>query len=213
MPTNKLWLEHTERAAWESVEALRQKLAAAEERVARLAPASESWRVILEALDTAKQRHGIDKDSYSEIATCLVERLATREARLTELEAELERARRAEVVAGAALSARSYDAEPLDDRHAEPGESNARRFARLVARRSKLAPSPKQSPEALLRSIEHLLEELDDVPISESADAAIELGVVAMRLERLASRERRRARSEDAVSHRRRSADLDDDLD
>ena len=27
MPTNKLWTEHTERAAWQSVEALREKLA------------------------------------------------------------------------------------------------------------------------------------------------------------------------------------------
>jgi hypothetical protein len=41
MPTNKLWIEHTERAAWESVEALREKLLEADKRIERLAPPVE----------------------------------------------------------------------------------------------------------------------------------------------------------------------------
>ena len=37
MPTNKLWIEHTERAAWDSVEALRERLLKAESRLQALA--------------------------------------------------------------------------------------------------------------------------------------------------------------------------------
>jgi hypothetical protein len=37
VPTNKLWIEHTERAAWDSVAALRTELADAKKRLERLA--------------------------------------------------------------------------------------------------------------------------------------------------------------------------------
>ena len=41
MPTNKLWIEHTERAAWDSVEALRERLLKAESRLTALASGVE----------------------------------------------------------------------------------------------------------------------------------------------------------------------------
>ena len=47
MPTNKLWLEHTEKAAWESVQALREKLAEADKRMQRLAPQVNGWQSLL----------------------------------------------------------------------------------------------------------------------------------------------------------------------
>jgi len=53
MPVNKLWIEYTERAAWESVEALRKKLAEAEARIQRMAPSTSGWQELFDALDAA----------------------------------------------------------------------------------------------------------------------------------------------------------------
>ena len=75
MPTNKLWLEHTEHAAWQSVDALREKLALAEQRQARLAPPVEGWQSLLDALDRAKSEHGVAGDSYAAVLRALLERL------------------------------------------------------------------------------------------------------------------------------------------
>ena len=47
-------LEHTERAAWESVEALREKLVQADRRIERLAPPVEGWPELLATLDAVK---------------------------------------------------------------------------------------------------------------------------------------------------------------
>ena len=60
MPTNKLWLEQTERAAWESVEALREKLLAADKRIERLAPPVSGWAELLRALDAAREEHAFE---------------------------------------------------------------------------------------------------------------------------------------------------------
>jgi chromosome segregation ATPase len=195
MPTNKLWLEHTERAAWDSVEALRQKLAAAEDRIARLAPLNESWQAILGALDEARAKHGIEKESYAEIAAALVVRLAELEQRLSGLESELEHRRRAEDVASAAALSRGNDfgSRELDD--PRDRSDPARRFARLLAKRKRLSPAARRSADGLLRMVESLLEDFEELPLSEAGDLAVELGLVAMRLELLSRRERTRPRT------------------
>ena len=46
----------------------------------------------------------------------------------------------------------------------------------------------------MLRMLESLLEDLDELPLSEAGDVAVELGLVAMRLESLSRRERRQVR-------------------
>src|SRR5688572_11476943 len=53
MPTNKLWIEHTERAAWDSVEALRERLVKAEARLQALAPHVHQLPQLLDALEHA----------------------------------------------------------------------------------------------------------------------------------------------------------------
>ena len=194
MPTNKLWLEHTERAAWDSVEALRQKLAAAEDRIARLAPINESWQTILGALDEVRVKHGIDKESYAELATAMVRRLSDLEERLSSLEAELEHQKRAQVVASAAALSQTGDFERPDLDDPRDGHDPARRFARLLAKRKRLSAVSKRSADGLLRMLESLLEDLDELPLSEAGDVAVELGLVAMRLESLSRRERRHSR-------------------
>lgn len=79
MPTNKLWLEHTEKAAWESVQALREKLADAEKRLQRLAPPTGGWQPLLDAIDAAKIELGLSSDHYAELLGELV--TETRRAR------------------------------------------------------------------------------------------------------------------------------------
>jgi hypothetical protein len=85
MPTNKLWLEHTERAAWESVQALREKLKLAESRLRAMAPPVEGWERLLEALDAANEDLGLAKD-YAAIVRRLVERVQAAEARVAAYE-------------------------------------------------------------------------------------------------------------------------------
>jgi hypothetical protein len=72
MPTNKLWLEHTEKAAWESVQALREKLADAERRMQRLAPPTGGWQALLDALDAAKTELGLSAETYAQLLSELV---------------------------------------------------------------------------------------------------------------------------------------------
>ena len=64
MPTNKLWIEHTERAAWDSVEALRERLSKAESRLQALAAGVERVPELLDALEDAKQKHAPDAHGY-----------------------------------------------------------------------------------------------------------------------------------------------------
>src|SRR5688572_25587488 len=93
MPTNKLWIEHTERAAWQSVEALRDKLTELERRQARLAPPIEGWQALLDTIDALRAEHQLPGDGYAETLRRLVTELRQATARTRELESELARAR------------------------------------------------------------------------------------------------------------------------
>ena len=75
MPTNKLWIEHTERAAWQSVQALREKLAEAERRAERMAPPVQGWRELFAALDAARESHALGGETYAELLRSVLERL------------------------------------------------------------------------------------------------------------------------------------------
>ena len=81
MPTNKDWIEHTERAAWESVTALRRELAKAQKRVEALAPPVEGWPALLEVIDAAKEKHGVGGATYADVLRGLLEKLSVLEAR------------------------------------------------------------------------------------------------------------------------------------
>jgi hypothetical protein len=82
MPTNKLWIEHTERAAWDSVEALREKLAKAEERLQALMPNVDRVPQLLDVLQQAKLKHAESAQSHVEIVNRLLERLDSLQAEL-----------------------------------------------------------------------------------------------------------------------------------
>ncbi|HEY3496808.1 MAG TPA: hypothetical protein VGK73_19050 [Polyangiaceae bacterium] len=86
MPTNKLWIEHTERAAWQSVQALREKLAEAERREARLAPPATGWRELFEQLDALRAGEKLTGETYAELLQGVLARLNAAESRVRELE-------------------------------------------------------------------------------------------------------------------------------
>jgi hypothetical protein len=75
MPTSREWLEHTERAAWDTVQSLRKQIEEERERVRRLSPVKESWQHILELLDAAKAEHGIEAEGYAALVETLTEEL------------------------------------------------------------------------------------------------------------------------------------------
>jgi len=190
MPTNKLWLEHTERAAWESVEALREKLAAAEKRIERLAPPAEGWHELLGTLDELREERGLEGKSYAELMRALDERATRARASAEELEAELTRERmKRSVLEPASPRARASDDElpesilgDDDDYEAGPGAQ----FLRSLWRRHRahLRETTRATPDGLVLAIESEVDRLAEVDETELAEAALSLAVLAMRLER-----------------------------
>jgi len=202
MPTNKLWIEHTERAAWESVEALRDKLADAEKRMQRMAPPVEGWREVFDALEEAGRRHALPGATYAELMASLLERVESAQARARSLEDELSRARESQLTVAAIDSTR---VEPLrevprdylddDDLDPSPREARSRSFARFFSAverryRSQLRDGARGDLDALIAAIEGKIDDLADLDEPELADAAVDLAALAMRLEREAKRSR-----------------------
>ena len=197
MPTNKLWIEHTERAAWESVEALREKLADAEKRMQRMAPPVEGWRDVFDALERAGQQHALPGSNYGEWMRSLVERLEQAETRSRGLEEELSRTRESGVAVAAVMPAsieprREPHADYLDDdEDLEPptsegrSRSSARFFAAVTRRhRAQAREDTRTDLDGLVAAIEAKVDELADLDEPELADAALDLAVLAMRLDR-----------------------------
>src|SRR6478609_4747831 len=82
MPTNKLWIEHTERAAWDSVEALRERLLKAESRLQALAAGVDRVPELLDLLDAAKQKYAPEAQGHDEVVAQLISRIAKLQAEL-----------------------------------------------------------------------------------------------------------------------------------
>jgi hypothetical protein len=82
MPTNKLWIEHTERAAWDTVSALRQEVAKLQKLVERLTPPAEGWKELLQALDVAKERHRLGGSTYAEILRSALDKIELADSRV-----------------------------------------------------------------------------------------------------------------------------------
>lgn len=193
MPTNKLWLEHTERAAWESVQALREKLAAAEERLARIGPAGERWTGISEILDAARQRHQLSGERYAEVITDAIAKLDAAAEQVRTLEADLVRARQAAtpVTLIAAPVADRVSSSPFDDDDDTDATSRAgSRFLRAVQRRyRKLDDSHRvEGVDEVVSAVESAVDEIAEMEPDDMADAAVDLAVLALRLDRATRR-------------------------
>ncbi|HEV8247033.1 MAG TPA: hypothetical protein VGP93_14750, partial [Polyangiaceae bacterium] len=127
MPTNKLWLEHTEKAAWESVQALREKLAHLEKRIERLAPPAAGWQALLDELDAAKAELGVSGESYAQVLSELLSLAQNDRARLRVLEQEVADLRSANLVREVTSAPRSSPRAAFDSVDDEFDERASRR--------------------------------------------------------------------------------------
>ncbi|HEY4104699.1 MAG TPA: hypothetical protein VGM44_12450 [Polyangiaceae bacterium] len=194
MPTNKLWLEHTERAAWESVEALREKLQEAEKRIERLAPPTEGWQELLGALDALKEDRGLAASGYAALLRELNEQLIAAFASARAREDELARQRERLSVPAVAERAPRFESDEIpesvfaDDDEYE--SSSGAQFLRSLWRRYRahVRETSRVSPDSLLLAIESEVDQLSELDEPELAESATTLAVLAMRLEREAKK-------------------------
>jgi hypothetical protein len=179
MPTNKLWIEHTERAAWESVSALRSELAEARRRVERLTPPVEGWQSLLDALDALKEEHALGGKTYADVVRGLVDRLTLNESRLRA--AQEDRARLPPSAAPAGET-RGEDANPADF------TALARSFVRAMQRRYGALANGEASMGAdeLATALSAKVEDIGEMDEIELADAAIDIAVLALCLHKAA---------------------------
>jgi hypothetical protein len=198
MPTNKLWIEHTERAAWQSVDALREKLVEAERRISRMAPPVEGWTELLEALDAARRDLSLQGETYADLIRGALSELAEARARVQSLEGEV--ARRDAVKLAPAPGPTRLDtptrrfterrATPDDDEDDEIGSPSLSRaeprlFQEIRQRYKELAGARSHfDGEALLLEISNRLDEIPDLDAGEIADAAADLAALSLRLTR-----------------------------
>ncbi len=190
MPTSKLWLEHTERAAWESVEALREKLVEAEKRIQRLAPPLEGWPELLATLDAAREEHGLSSDTYGALIRELNERLTTLGASTRAAEEELAREREKRHVPSSSVRASRFESSAelpaallADEDEYEAGAGA--QFLRSLWRRyrSHLRETSRISPDSVVLAIEGEIDQLAELDEAELPESALSLAVLAMRLD------------------------------
>lgn len=182
MPTNKLWIEHTERAAWDSVEALRERLLKAESRLQALATGVDRVPQLLDLLDEAKQKYAPDAQGHDQIVAQLL-------ARLEKLQTELAAAKTAEptqVSVALPLPRPRLDSDDLDDaprRTRNDEESELAGFAETMQRRSANATTePARDLNRLLSQAEHKLDDLTELEGAALREAAVELAILAGRI-------------------------------
>ena len=208
MPTSKLWLEHTERAAWDSVEALRERLLQAEARLSALAPNVDQLPELLELLDRAKQDLRLQAVSYAQVLQELLDRLEQAEAAATAAKTpppiQVSFGEREKPVSARDRSTRdgqdddeqeqqekrSQDKSAAALRHEdaysdqEPeSDPDGAEFARAVQRRT--ASAGAELPKDLNRLLLLLEKKVDDLAELEEAslrEAAVDLAMLAARL-------------------------------
>ena len=179
MPTNKLWIEHTERAAWDSVEALREKLSKAEERLQALMPNVDRVPELLDVLQQAKLKHAVGAQNHVEIVNQLLERVDS-------LQAELAAAKTPQpsvVSFGAQDFRQRLDSDDLDDAPDSgrlDDQPDIADFTQIMRRRHE--SSGEEKPRDVNRLLSLAETKLDDLAELEGAalrEAAVDLAVLA----------------------------------
>lgn len=182
MPTNKLWIEHTERAAWDSVEALRERLAKAEGRLQALAPNVDRLPELLDALERAKQKLSLDSTTPDEVVTSLL-------ARFDSHQSELAAARVSTTTVidfGAPPPRQRLDSDELEDPTSDRYEDEPdviEDFTRAMRRHESAAD--RELPRDLNRLLALAETKLDDLTELEGGalrEAALDLALIAARV-------------------------------
>jgi hypothetical protein len=181
MPTNPLWLEHTERAAWDTVQALRQQIEAERARVEQFARLQESWPKLLATLSALKSAHGLAAERPHELVEELGQELERARQQTDELRRSAERsepsAQSLIVREEAATADAAPEHTPLELEHF------VTRLREHVGARSAKA---SRSYERVLDALETKLDELEQASRRELPDHALELAQLAFELARSA---------------------------
>lgn len=182
MPTNKLWIEHTERAAWDSVEALRERLLKAEQRLQALATGVDRVPQLLDLLDVAKQKYAPDAQGHDEIVAELL-------TRLDKQQSELDAVRSPgplQVTFVAPPARPRMDSDELDPpprQREDDDELDLASFAQSMQRRGQSAghDAPRDL-ERLLTLAENKVDDLAELEGPTLREAAVELAILAGRI-------------------------------
>lgn len=181
MPTNKLWLEHTERAAWDTIHTLREKLSIAEKRLQALAPGVASVEELLELIECARQKYAPESTSHAAVVTELIthiERLHTERAS--------NQAPQSVISVAVPLPRPALHSEDLDERRWDSVDDDLEdlnRFARALRRKAECRQaSAPQDIERLLQQAEDRLDEMSEADGVALRDAAVELAFLAARV-------------------------------
>ncbi len=181
MPTNKLWIEHTERAAWDSVEALRERLLKAEARLQALSPNVDRMPQLLDALEQAKQKLSLESVSPDEVVTSLIARL---DAHQTELAAA--RASATTVIDFGSLPPRPrLDSDELDGPASDRFEDEPDvldDFTRAMRRHDSAERELPRDLNRLLALAETKLDDLTELEGGALREAAVDLALIAARV-------------------------------
>ncbi|MEZ4221406.1 MAG: hypothetical protein R3B13_10815 [Polyangiaceae bacterium] len=183
MPTNPLWLEHTEKAAWDTVQTLRAEVERANKRVQQLTELQGQWPGVERYLQSECEKRELPSAPPLSMLEALCERLQ----RLERQEAKDE----APVASSTEHQAES-SAKPTGD---ERLSASVRWFARLVDRRRRTSGRTTVDPTrraALLNALEHQVEDLAHARPRDLVDSAVEVARLALELARIG----RRARNE-----------------
>jgi hypothetical protein len=183
MPTNKLWIEHTERAAWDSVEALRERLLKAESRLQALASGVDRVPELLDRLDEAKQKYAPDAQGHDDVVVQLL-------GRIEKLQNDLAAAKTPEPtqVSFAPLPPPRLrlDSDDLDEpsgRRVDDDDSELTGFAQTMQRHSATSNAePTRDLNRLLTQAEQKLDDLTELEGGALREAALELAILAGRI-------------------------------
>ncbi|MEQ9317930.1 MAG: hypothetical protein RIF41_02185 [Polyangiaceae bacterium] len=194
MPTNRDWLEHTEKAAWDTVGALREQVAEARAQADRLTRLSPTLPRIAELIDESREALGIKSQAPAVVIEQLLTRLREASEERDRLEAQVAAARPS---APAAVPPPSAPAEVTTDRGKDLPPA-VRRFAKQLAKRLRqrerddLAEAGGSLAEVAPR-VEQRLRDLTPLPYAPGAvgKVAVELGLLALDLARAARRAER----------------------
>jgi len=181
MPTNKLWLEHTERAAWDTIHALREKLSKAETRLQSLVPGVAHVPELLDQLESAKLKYAPQAASHAAIVTELL-------AHIERLQSEVASNQSSPTVIKVAvpLPRPPLDSDDFPEPHGHRLDDDLEalaRFTRALRRKAELTqPRGAQSMERLLQQAEDQLDEIGETEGVSLRDAAVELALLAARI-------------------------------
>jgi len=181
MPTNKLWLEHTERAAWDTIGALREKLLKAENRLQALVPGVARVQELFDLLDTAKLKYAPQAANHAAVVAELV-------AHIEQLQAKpASNPLPPSMVTGQ----RPLPSFPLEwgdppERQPDPLDDDSEalnRFTRALRHKAERSePSRPGDMERLLQQAEDTLDEMNEADGVALRDATLELALLAARI-------------------------------